>query len=117
MDRMAIIEKLKDLRPELAAEGVSHLALFGSRARGDCDEESDYDLLVVVDDDFPRPANPITGHAMVRGSGVPADVLVVRESTFRRNRDEVGTMSYEAWHHGRTVYERTPRPALAGSGR
>ena len=107
----ALIERV------VAAADPVAIHLFGSRARGDCDEESDYDLLVMVDDDFPRPANPITGHEMVRGSGVPADVLVVRESTFRRNRDEVATMSYEAWHHGRVVYERTPRPALVGSGR
>jgi uncharacterized protein len=99
-----------------AADPVA-IHLFGSRARGGHDEESDYDLFVVVDDDFPQPANPITGHAMVRGSGVPADVLVVRASAFALNRDEVGTMSYEASHHGRVVYERSPRPALVGTGR
>ena len=99
-----------------AADPVA-VYLFGSRVRGGHDEDSDYDLLVVVDDDFPRPATPVTGHAMVRGSGVPADVVLVRASTFRRNRDEVGTLSHEVARRGRVVHERGARPALAPAGR
>lgn len=46
MDRQTLIETLKELRPDLAAEGVTHLAIFGSRARGDHRPDSDVDLLV-----------------------------------------------------------------------
>ncbi|MGN6584264.1 MAG: nucleotidyltransferase family protein [Rhizobiaceae bacterium] len=43
-----IIAKLRALQPDLEAEGVEHLALFGSRARGDNREDSDIDLLLDV---------------------------------------------------------------------
>jgi predicted nucleotidyltransferase len=34
----------------LRARGVSHMALFGSRARGDARQDSDVDLMIEVDD-------------------------------------------------------------------
>ncbi|RDJ23110.1 hypothetical protein DWF00_06530 [Bosea caraganae] len=37
------------MRPELRARGVSHMALFGSRARGDARDDSDVDLMIDVD--------------------------------------------------------------------
>jgi predicted nucleotidyltransferase len=48
MDRSEIIERLRAQRGELNARGVEHLAIFGSRARGDFSEGSDLDLLIDV---------------------------------------------------------------------
>jgi predicted nucleotidyltransferase len=49
MQHDALVEKLMTIRPDLSAEGVTHVALFGSRARGDHSERSDLDLLLDVD--------------------------------------------------------------------
>ena len=39
------LSELRQLEPMLRADGVSALYLFGSRARGDADGQSDIDLL------------------------------------------------------------------------
>jgi predicted nucleotidyltransferase len=49
MNRQEIIAKLRENEPALRARGVSHAALFGSRARGDNRPDSDIDIMVEFD--------------------------------------------------------------------
>lgn len=49
MTRDEIIAKLRATVPALKAEGVTGLAIFGSRSRGDAREDSDLDVLIEVD--------------------------------------------------------------------
>ena len=51
MNRQDIIAKLKENEAALRAQGVAHVALFGSRARGDNRPDSDIDLMIEVDPD------------------------------------------------------------------
>jgi predicted nucleotidyltransferase len=49
MESHEIITRLKDNEPTLRARGVSHAAVFGSRARGDNRPDSDTDILIEID--------------------------------------------------------------------
>jgi predicted nucleotidyltransferase len=49
MDSQEIIALLRQNEPALRARGVSHAALFGSRARGDNRPDSDIDIMIEFD--------------------------------------------------------------------
>jgi predicted nucleotidyltransferase len=49
MNREEILVRLRENEAALRARGVSHAALFGSRARGDDRPDSDIDIIVEFD--------------------------------------------------------------------
>lgn len=84
MNREQLIRKLLALRPELEAEGVKHVALFGSRAREDHSSRSDIDLLLDVDPDSRFSILDLVGveHLVADTTGVAANAFM------RRSLDE-----------------------------
>lgn len=49
MDQKAILDLLRNNEPALRERGIVHIALFGSRARGDHLPHSDTDIMIEVD--------------------------------------------------------------------
>ena len=47
MNRREILIKLRENKAALRARGISHVALFGSRARDDARPDSDIDIMAV----------------------------------------------------------------------
>lgn len=96
------------LDPVVAYFQPRRVILFGSAARGDAGPDSDYDLLVVLDDDTPPDKLSLrAGHEARRSYHGSADVIPVKERIFRRNSRIAGTLSREAAESGVIVFERT----------
>jgi predicted nucleotidyltransferase len=95
------------LDPVVAYFNPRRVIVFGSVARGEAGPDSDIDLLVIVDDD--TPAEKVTlraGFESRRSYHEPADVIPVRETTFRQNAQIAGTLSRAAVLDGVVVYDR-----------
>jgi predicted nucleotidyltransferase len=88
-----------------AASAPAKVILFGSLARGDANESSDFDFLVIerkVDD---RLAEAVKLRRSLRGFGVPVDVIVMDEGLVERRSKVKGTMVDRALREGRVVAE------------
>jgi predicted nucleotidyltransferase len=84
--------------------------LFGSRARGDAHPDSDYDLLIVVPDEFPEgQANTVTGFSLVEGRRIPMDITMSRTTRFATRRGQIGTLEYKVSREGVVLHERSDR--------
>lgn len=80
MTREEIIAKLKDSAAAIRAEGVTKLAIFGSRARGDERSDSDLDVLIEVAPDSKFSLLNLVGveHIIEAATGLRAQAAMRR---------------------------------------
>lgn len=94
-----IVERLID------AYEPQRIYLFGSKARGDYGPDSDFDLLVVVPDDFP-PERKRSRLAYERlwGTGTASDVLVWTQDRFDSRAHLRASLPGTVLREGRLLY-------------
>jgi predicted nucleotidyltransferase len=82
------------------------IILFGSHARGDAQEDSDVDLLVLFSelDDPRRRTNEL--YVALVGSPLSKDIVVSTTERFERYRNVVNTVYWPAAREGKVLYER-----------
>jgi predicted nucleotidyltransferase len=100
----ALIDEIGSRLAE-AAPAQSKIVLFGSRARGDQGPLSDVDVLVIepsVDDPFKES---VRLRRVLRGLGVPIDVVVVSRTEAIRRSAVRGTVIERALREGRVLVE------------
>ena len=104
-DEVATSDLLDAVRRLVRAYEPRRIYLFGSAARGDADEASDYDLMVVVPDSAPfaRRGSRIAYEAL-RGTGIAAGLLVCTESYFDGRAHLAVSLAATILREGRLLY-------------
>ena len=94
-----VVERLVGVyRPE-------RIYLFGSIARGDADEDNDYDLMVLVPDDAtPERRGSRLAYQALRGTGIAADVLVWTRGSFERRAHVVASLPATVLREGKLLH-------------
>ena len=89
----------------VTAARPSKIILFGSFARGDPDEGSDLDLLVIEPELVDRYEEMIRLRDAIGPIGAGVDVLVYSEEEAERRGQVPGTVVYWALKEGRVIYD------------
>ena len=82
------------------------IILFGSRARGDAERDSDTDLLVLFSEVADPNKRAAEIYASLAGSSRPMDIFVSTTSRFERYRNVMNTVYWPASREGKVLYER-----------
>jgi uncharacterized protein len=105
---MQILEAniLDEMVRRLVAEfQPEQIILFGSRAWGEPNEDSDIDLFVIVPDSKERPIDRMhRAYRCVSGLGMPVDVLVRTRSRVERFRNVYASLECEVLERGKVLY-------------
>ena len=87
------------------AASPEKIILFGSYARGEANEDSDLDFLVIEHSLQSQRAEMVRLRDVLRPMRIPVDVLVTSVEKVREWGHLPGTVLYEALHEGKVVYE------------
>lgn len=87
------------------AARASRVVLFGSYARGNADDDSDADFVVIEKQLNNKFSEMVRLRQVLRPLRIPVDVLVYSESEVGDPDSMMGTPLYWALKEGKTLYE------------
>ncbi len=101
-DTLALKEATRRLVDEFHPEMIY---LFGSRARGDWNEDSDFDVMVIVpSSDVPRYRRAQLAYRALRGLSLPVEVHVWTREEFERYLTVVASLAATVTREGNLLY-------------
>ena len=83
MNREIVLERLRLSQQELQQRGILHAAVFGSVARGDARKDSDIDILIEIDPQFPMDIYGYTNLKRFIASLFPLPTDVVNRTALK----------------------------------
>jgi hypothetical protein len=102
-----------DPRLQSAIQGIVALVhpeavlLFGSRARDDSGDDSDWDLFVVLPDDAPPGiARPSALRRAAAPSKLPIHAVACRRGVYEAKRNDPNSLSHDVARDGVVLYQR-----------
>lgn len=88
----------------VAVAQPTKIILFGSQARGDADDRSDVDLLVIKPHVTDRYEELVELDRSLAGILLPVDILLVSDAEFEERANQLGTVERAARQEGRVLY-------------
>jgi predicted nucleotidyltransferase len=82
------------------------IILFGSWATGAATDDSDLDLLIVMNTRGSKRQEAIKVDLLLEGIPLPTDVVVVTPADIEKYRNLPGTIIRQALQEGKVLYER-----------
>ena len=82
------------------------IILFGSRARGDAHENSDFDICVLKKGITGRRTIARTLYRALYGVGVPVELIVDTPDTLKKYKDNKHLIYCEISRYGKMIYEK-----------
>jgi predicted nucleotidyltransferase len=80
--------------------------LYGSHAYGQPHDDSDIDLLIVVDEsDLPTHSSAVEAYRSLRGLFLPAEIKVVTQAEFKRRSQWLSSIERVVEQKGKILYE------------
>ena len=111
----AVLEKARVIEDETLRRRLTELLawaakpkyiiLFGSQARGEGSEDSDFDVMVVEPEIANRGEEMVRLGRLLRSLDIAVDLLVVSAEKFEYWRDTPGNVYFEAASEGKVLYE------------
>jgi len=81
--------------------------LFGSYAWGSPTEDSDLDILIVVDkSDEKSYKRPLQGYDVLYGMDISKDIIVYTKEEFENKSNNITTLIYKIKKEGKVLYAR-----------
>lgn len=99
-DEQRIVDRV--MRQLIQSFPIERIILFGSRARGDAGEDSDYDFLIVMDTDIKPSRRGLVVRQKGRIPGIPMDFMIRTPDEWRRGFP----LKKEIVAEGKTLFER-----------
>lgn len=97
---LAAVDRLRSVAP------VERVILFGSRARGDHGEDSDWDLCVLLSDDIPAGIyTPASMWRALRGLGLTFQVVPMRKCVFEDMRLDANALAHDVARDGIVLFD------------
>lgn len=102
--RREVIARFKEILGEVGVE-YSHILLFGSRARNDSGEESDWDFMIILKEYVDIREKRWLWHKIYRRFHdhfplIPVDIILKDEQSFKDEKKVANTISNEVYLEG-----------------
>jgi uncharacterized protein len=106
MINKAVIEEIK--KRLIKAYKPNAIYLFGSYAWGTPTEDSDLDILIVVEKSAEKTyRRPILGYDALFGLGISKDLIVYTQEEFEKYSHDITTLCYKIKQDGELMYAKS----------